>query len=153
MPYEQNQKKSVVVVNPKASVTELLNGAGHGLLGLAWAAGPDAAREMQFLDYRLADGTRAGWFSTFPVIVLQPKSVGHLLRLHREAAAAGVPCQTFVRAMLGDSAEGQLAATAAAPIDGHDVIAVCLWGDATVLDPLLKRFSCYRERTAPGEAS
>ena len=67
-----------------------------------------------------------------------------LERLRQESLASGVPCFSFVRAMLGTSAEGQIVDTAARQSIDHDFIVVCLWGEAVVLDPMLKRFSCFK---------
>lgn len=150
MPYAQNQKKFVAVANPKASVTEILNAIGHTFIGLVGSSDPDELQRMELLDYLFVDGSLAAKLSNFPVIVLQARNAGQLKRLRREADLAGVRCFVFVRAMLGTSAEDQLAATAAQVLEDHDVIVACLWGDATVLEPLVKRFSCFRSLTNTG---
>lgn len=150
MSYEQNEKKFVAVANPKASVPEILNAMGHAFIGLVGASEAQEIQQMRLLDYRFADGSMAAQLSTFPVIVLQARNNGHLQRLRREADAAGIRCFVFVRAMLGTSAQDQLAATAAQPLDYHDIIVACLWGNAADLEPMLKRFSCFRDRNGSG---
>lgn len=152
MSYEQNEKKFVAVANKASSMPEILNAMGHAFIGLVGASDSQEIQRMRLLDYRFADGQLAAQLSTYPVIILQARNNGHLQRLRRESDAAGIRCFVFVRAMLGTSAQEQMAATAAQPLDNHNIICVTLWGDAAVLDPLLKRFSCFRDRNASGSA-
>ncbi|HQZ63606.1 MAG TPA: DUF2000 family protein [Planctomycetaceae bacterium] len=144
MPYVQNGKKFIAVANSKAKLPEILNAIGHAFIGLIGSSGVDEIKKMELLNYHFADGSLAAMLSTYPVIVLQSRNSGQLQRLRRDADEAGVLCFLFVRAMLGSSAEEQLASTAAQLLDGHDVIVACLWGETAVLEPLVKRFSRFR---------
>lgn len=120
MPYVQNGKKFIAIANSKANIPEILNAMGHAFIGLIGNSSEDDIKKMELLDYRFADGSLAAMLSTYPVIVLQARNSGQLNRLRRDADAAGVLCFVFVRAMLGSSAEEQLASTAAQPLDRHD---------------------------------
>jgi hypothetical protein len=153
MAYSENEKKFVVVANKRAPIVEVLNGMGHAMVSIVGSATPGDVSEMELLDYPFADGTLAGKLSKFPVIVLQSKNSNQLAKLYRTANEASVRVSAFVRAMLGHSSDEQIAATQQLNVEDHDLIVVCLWGDAAVLDPMLKRFSCFKERNDLVETS
>lgn len=147
MSYIENHKKFVAVANKKATVVEIMNGLAHCFIGLAGSSTPEAVTAMELLDYRFVDDSLVARLSTYPVVILQARNTSQLERLRQESLAAGVQCSSFVRTMLGTSAEGQIADTAALNSEAHDFIVVCLWGEAAVLDPMLKRFSCFKCET------
>jgi hypothetical protein len=158
MGYADNSFKFVVVVNKKHQAPRLLNAALHLAAGMVGRADDATRQQMQFLAYTDASGATRAWISKYPFIVLEARNANQLRVLRQAAFAAGVAYADFVDAMLDTSAEAQLAATASGTDDTLDVLAACLWGPATVLDPLTRRFSLLRsdtrsEPTATGEPS
>lgn len=139
--YSDNHRKFAIVLNKKHPVATLLNAMGHVTAGLVAKVGAD---EPDFLDYRCPAGEFSSLISRFPVIVLSGGNSNQLRRLTDESSAAGLVANTFVTAMLGASAEEQLAQTEQAAAEELEYLAVAVFGDAAVIDPLTKRFSLWK---------
>ena len=111
MMYADNEYKWVAVLNRKAPLPQLLNAVGHLALGMRSQCKEEAAGF--FHDYEGADGRLMSTVSHWPVIVLQANNANQLRTLRAAALDAGLPCQAFVDAMIGQSAEEQIRKTRA----------------------------------------
>src|SRR5262249_48319570 len=138
--YSENHKKLVLALSQKYGTEQLLNAAIHITAGLAADLGPEPLR---LLDYQNRRAALAARISLFPNIVLAAKNGGHLRRFKREARAAGLCVNAFTESMLGRSAEEQMRQTCEADPDTLDFIAVAVFGEARLIDPLTKRFSLW----------
>lgn len=142
MPYLQNDKKFVAVLNRRHPLPRVLNGLCHATAGLAGKiVGQDQA---DFLPYANDADTFEAFISRYPFIVLEAKNGNQLATLRKAAAASGLPVNVFISAMIGRSAEEQIANTKAAAGDALDYMAVVLFGDATTVDPLTRKFSLFK---------
>lgn len=140
MSYCDNTKKWKCVLNMQRPIPQLMNALAHVTAGLA-AGLPAAAGE--YLAYpNDADGFVAS-ISRFPFIVLKSRNSAQLATLRKLAAAQRVPCNVFVSAMLGGSAKEQLANTLGASGEALEYVAVALFGEAEVVDPLTRKFSLF----------
>jgi hypothetical protein len=142
--YADNQYKWVVVISRKAPIPTLVNAATHLALNLPAQCGDSAA--AHFHNYEGSDGNVISSISHWPVIILQAENSNQLRTLRIAAQAAGVPCQAFVDTMLGPSAAEQLRRTQATSDSDLNYLAVALFGDASVLRALTKKFSLFAER-------
>ena len=142
MRYLQNDKKFVAVLNRRHTVARVLNGLCHATAGLA--AKVIDQEEADFLPYvNDADAFQA-FISRYPFIVLEAKNGNQLATLRKAAVDNDLPVNVFISAMIGRSAEEQIANTKAAAGDALDYMAVVLFGDAAVVDPLTKKFSLFK---------
>ncbi len=142
MQYQDNGHKWVVVLNRKVPTPQLINAVGHLALSMVRHSCQEEAN--YFHRYEGMDGTLRAELSHWPFVVLQAKN-GNQLRTLREAAlAAGLPCQDFTSAMLGNSASDQLARTNTTHEEDLEYFAVLLFGSAERLDPLTRKFSLFR---------
>lgn len=144
MGYADNTRKLVVVLNGKHQPGRLMNAGMHLLAGLVGRGGPAMTEQLRLLDYKDATGDLHAALSTYPIIVLEAKNGNQIKTLREAARAADIPCADFVDAMLGGSADEQLANTAARRPEELDYLACCLWGEADRLDPMTKRFSLFK---------
>lgn len=145
MAYLENHMKFVAVLNQGHPLPIILNGVCHATAGLVARIGLEAP---DYLPYRNEAHDFESTMSRFPFIVLRSKNSGHLAKLTRATAAAGVECNVFVSPMLGSSAEEQIRNTLSTPGEDLEYIAVVLFGKADTIDPLTKRFSLFGEMVA-----
>jgi hypothetical protein len=143
MMYSDNEKKFVIVLNRKIALPQLLNAMGHLAVGMQALALDDDAR--RFHRYDGADGSRYAEISHWPVIVLQANNGNQLRTLRAGAIAADVPCQAFITAMLGASADDQIQKTKSTEDDKADYVAVMLYGAAEMLQGLTRKFSLFSQ--------
>lgn len=139
--YKDSDHKFVAVLNGKIQLPQLMNALAHCSAGLS-----SIVREprLQMLDYiDASEGVHPG-ISRFPWIILQAKNSNQLRELRNKAKTAGLEITDFVRTMLGESADQQMAATRAAYEPDLDYFAVCLYGEAAIVEPLTKKFSLFR---------
>jgi hypothetical protein len=149
MTYENNHRKFTCVLNGKRPIGQLMNALGHVTAGLAAAD----AGEAEYLEYKnTADGFTAK-ISTFPFIVLKAKNGSQLSKLRADATAAGLRTNVFIGAMIGRSAEEQLAQTLIAAGEQLDYWAVVIFGDAAAIDPLTRKFSVFTVSVPEGVAA
>lgn len=141
MLYSDNEYKWVVVLNRKVPMPQLFNAVGHLAVGMRAGCQDEAAR--RFHDYEASDGKRLSTVSHWPVIVLQADNSNQLRTLRASAIDSGVPCQAFVDAMVGRSAEEQMLKSKTADESGLEYFAIFLFGKAEDLRVLVKKFSLF----------
>lgn len=146
MAYQDNNKKFIAVLNRKHPLPRLLNGVTHAALGLAPRIN---ATEAEFMSY---PNDQDGWDATltrFPFIILEARNSGQLATLVKAAREGGIAHNIFTSSMIeGGTADEQVINTKAATGDALDYMVVTLFGDATALDPLTKKFSLFKDRDA-----
>jgi hypothetical protein len=140
MSYADNTLKTTVLVNRKHEPGLVLNAVTHLVAGLVDVVGND---RYAFLDYDF-DLDTASRLSTYPMIVLAAPNSSQVLRTWEAAREHGLPCNLFTTTMIGRSAQEQRAATRATPIEAQDAVALAIFGEATRIDPLTRKFSVYR---------
>lgn len=143
MLYSDNQFKFVAVLNRKVPLPQLLNALGH--LAVAMQAVSKDAVADRVHDYLGADNTSYAKISHWPFIVLQANNGNQLRTLRSAALAAGMPCQSFVDAMLGSSADDQIQKTKATADDAMEYMAVLLFGQSDALRDLTRKFSLFNQ--------
>jgi hypothetical protein len=141
MSYLENDKKFVAVLNRRHEMARLLNGLCHATAGLAATVGED---QGEYLPYANDSDAFVSHISRYPFIVLEAKNSSQLAALRKAAMEHGVPVNVFVSAMIGNSADEQIASTKAAAGDKLDYIAAVLFGNAVVINPLTKKFSLFK---------
>ncbi|RXH24069.1 hypothetical protein XH99_28670 [Bradyrhizobium nanningense] len=141
MNYTDNDKKFVAVLNRRHQLSRIFNAVCHATAGLSAKIGSDAAH---YLDYGNDADSFVASISRYPFIILEAKSSSQLAALQKSAVAARISSNLFVSAMIGRSAEEQIAQTKAATDDALDYVVVVLFGDAKSLNPLTKKFSLYK---------
>lgn len=139
--YQDNAKKFVVVLNKKLAPSTLMNALGHVTAGLGSKVGPD---EPDYLDYKCPAGGFTSAISRYPFIVLAAPNGNQVRKLTEECVRQDIPSNAFVTAMLGASAEEQMAATEQATEQDLEFVAVAVFGAAEQLDPLTRKFSLWR---------
>jgi hypothetical protein len=142
MPYLQNDKKFVAVLNRRHPLPHVLNGLCHATAGLAGRMIGQA--QADFLSYANDADAFEAFISRYPFIVLEARNGNQLATLRKAAVERGLPVNVFISAMLGASAEEQVANTKAAAGDALDYMAVVLFGDAAIVDPLTRKFSLFK---------
>jgi len=141
MPYLQNDKKFVAVLNRRHPLALVLNGLCHATAGLA---GKMIGEQADFLPYVNDSDAFEACISRYPFIVLEARNGNQLATLRKAAVESGLPVNVFISAMIGRSAEEQVANTKAAAGDALDYMVVVLFGDAAVVGPLTKKFSLFK---------
>ncbi|MEI9852815.1 MAG: DUF2000 domain-containing protein [Sphingomonas sp.] len=139
--YEDNQTKFACVLNSRTPLPRALNAAFHALIGLMGRLTPENA---ELLDYPFKGGNPTSLISRHPVIVLQARNGNQLRTLLAQAADRKIHANLFASSMLGASAADQQAQTWAVGIEDADVFAVALFGAASEIDPLTRKFSVFR---------
>jgi len=140
--YLNNDQKFVAVLNRKIDTSRLMNALGHMTAGITSEIGIEAPRFLRYLD---ADGTAHPGISTYPFIVLRAENSNQIRNLRSRAIEAGLAYTDFVDAMLGSSAEDQLARTKARRESELEYFGILLFGSAEELSPLTKRFSIFTD--------
>lgn len=140
MPYLDNSEKFACVLNAGVPVPNLMNALAHTTAGLAAELGRE---RVTYLDYPNKEAAFTSRIARSPFIILKAKNSSQLSTLRSAAAAANIAHNTFVSAMIGRSAEEQLAQTLAASGAGLEYWVVVLFGDGEALRPLTKKFSLF----------
>jgi Protein of unknown function (DUF2000) len=141
MSYLQNDKKFVAVLNRKHPMPRLLNGVCHATAGLAGQLGCETPQYLEYIND--ADAFVAA-ISRYPFIVLEAKNGNQLATLRKAAADNSIANNVFISAMVGQSAQQQMDNTKTAAGDGLDYMVVVLFGEATAIDPITKKFSLFK---------
>jgi hypothetical protein len=140
--YQDNSNKFVVILNQKQNMGLLMNALAHTVAGLI-SKQRAHLDQLEFLPYLDSAGVIDARISRYPFIILKAKN-GNQIRTVRQAAQdAGIPCNVFADTMLGKSADDQLQKTRSAKEAEMDYIAICLFGPATDLDQLTRKFSLF----------
>lgn len=143
MAYLQNDKKFAAVLNRRHPLPRVLNGLCHATAGLA---GQIVGQEQaDFLPYVNDTDAFDAFISRYPFIVLEAKNSNQLATLRKAAVESGLPVNVFISAMIGCSAEEQIANTKVAAGNALDYMVVVLFGDAAIVDPLTKKFSLFKD--------
>ena len=133
-----NNEQFTLILNRRLDIGQLFNAASHLCIGLT-----DGMKCAEILDYKAADQPDFARISRHPVIVLSAKNSNQLRTLYEQADAEGIHVNAFTGTMLGRSAEEQLAATAALPINNMEFLAVGLFGPGDHLKKLTRRYSLW----------
>lgn len=150
MAYQDNHKKFVAVLNRKHPLPRLLNGVTHAAIGMAPRIDHASA---EFMSY---PNDQDGWDATltrFPFIILEAKNSSQLATMLQAAREQGIAHNVFTTSMIaGGTAAQQVINTKAATGDDLDYMVVTLFGDATAIDPLTKKFSLFKDKEAVAAA-
>ena len=147
--YDDNTRKLVVVLNEKQPLPVLFNAAVHCVAGIAGKMGP---AELDLLNYLNQPLGLSSWISRYPNIILTARNASQVRRFYEEARDRQLMTNAFIDSMLGSSASVQLEQTSKALPDACQFIAAGAFGSAEELNPLTKRFSLLRDRTAEAKA-
>jgi hypothetical protein len=139
--YRDAHNKFVAVLNRKIPLPQLLNALAHCSSGLGQSLDKSQAEMLEYLD---ASNEIHPGISRFPWIVLQARNSNQLRDLRTKARNAGLSVTDFTNTMLGESAEAQLKSTKATAEQALDYFVVCIFGSATEVDPLTRKFSLFR---------
>jgi hypothetical protein len=137
--YRENDFKYAVVVNRRHGGGLILNAVAHAACGIR------ARLDAPVLDYPHGESGLNASISLHPFIVLAAKGGAALAALAERARADGVAYNYFTTAMIRASAEEQVEANRAAPLDALDFVCVVLYGPSEAVDPLTRKFSLYRD--------
>jgi len=139
--YENNERKTIIIINDKVNVPSLLNAIGHIVQGLAVQIGSD---ELNMLDYPFRDNLKKSYISEYPVIILKANNSSQLSKLRQslETLEKQVAYNCFTAEMIGDSAENQIEANLKA--EQPEFWAIAVFGETENLKPFTKKFSLYR---------
>jgi Protein of unknown function (DUF2000) len=140
MAYLNNAQKFACVLNANTPIPRLMNALAHVTAGLAANLGRDT---VQYLEYGNESEGFTAKIALSPFIILKAKNSNQLATLRAAASAEGIAHNVFVSAMIGPSAEEQLAQTRAAAGAALEHWAVVLFGDAEKIQPLTKKFSVF----------
>ena len=139
--YKNNHCKFVAVLNKNIDVPKLMNALAHCSSGLATIM-PE--QRLQMRDYVDGSGGAHRAISEFPWIILQSRNSSQMRDLRAKAQAVGLEVTDFVHTMLGESAEQQMDATQSTSEADLTYYAVCMYGEASILEPITKKFSVFR---------
>jgi hypothetical protein len=140
--YQDNDHKTIAVINPAISSPQLMNALGHVTAGLASKL--SSLDELQLLQYSFqSDLSDPAHISRYPYIILKSKNNNQLKTLHQTINEAGIIHNVFTDSMLGASAEEQMSNTKNTPVDDLTYFLIAMFGKAEVLAPLTKKFSLF----------
>lgn len=150
MAYENNNRKTIFVLNTEFPAPVLMNALGHTALGLL---GARDASSWNLLDYPSPGFDVDSKISEYPVVILRAKRSAPLEKLIGQLKLAGIEHNVFIDSMLGRTAGEQRKATFDA-VPGKDRIScVALFGDEASIRPLIKSFSVYKTSDALPEVT
>jgi hypothetical protein len=140
--YQDNDYKTIAVINPNINPPQLLNALGHATAGLLSKFGTSG--DMQFLKYEFqGDWSEASHISRYPYIILKAKNNTQLTTLHHALNEAGIVHNAFTDSMLGASAEEQMSNTSSTSMDNLTYMAIVMFGKTEFLTPLTRKFSLF----------
>lgn len=140
MSYENNQKKTFVLINEKANPALLLNAVSHTVLGLR----EKISSGLNFLNYPFKDELSPSKISEYPVIIMKANNSNKILSLRRELDVCEheVIYNCFTAEMIAENADKQISANFNA--DPPEFWVIAFFGDSEALRPLTKKFSLYK---------
>jgi len=144
MLYSDNVYKFVAVLNRRVKLPQLMNALGHMSAGLISQCQP---ADVQFLQYKDADGSTHPAISRYPFIILSAKNGNQIRTLRESAMRLAIPFTDFVNTMLGSSAEQQLDQTLRTKESELEYFGICIFGPAETLNDLTRKFSLFKEET------
>ncbi|EKK5269264.1 DUF2000 domain-containing protein [Cronobacter dublinensis] len=137
--FEDNQKKLYIIVNRNMDASVLMNATGHLAAGIM-----QKAEEGVFHDYPNDATGLTAYLSHYPVVILQAKNSNQLHSAILKCKDAGLVYNFFTSTMLGQSTEQQIEATKNAAPEALEFIAIAVFGDTDVMQPITKKFSVYK---------
>jgi len=142
MLYQDNDYKTIAVINPAIGVPQLMNALGHATSGLLSKA--SASNDLQFLKYAFQeDWSNPSHISRYPYIVLKAKNNNQLKTLHQALNEAEIVHNAFTDSMLGSSADEQMASTQNTSMAELTYFVITMFGKAETLAPLTRKFSLF----------
>lgn len=143
MTYAPTTHKFVAVLNKKIPVGNVMNALAHATAGLT-AKYPDTD-EMRFDTYIDKDGGKHVNISDNPFIILRADNSNKLRALRNALIEADIHFTDFTDTMtVGTYAEQQERTQNTCEAD-LEYYAVCMFGEATKLSELTKKFSLWRD--------
>lgn len=134
--------KFVVLVNKNLEVGRAMNAIAHSCAGLV-ACSPEELREkMSFIDFTDKDNVAHQSISGLSLIVLRGTN-GELKKARRKFIENNVLFTDFVDTMTGDTYKEQLKKTANKQTEELEYFCVAAFGEKSVIDPIIKRFSLW----------
>jgi hypothetical protein len=141
MTYVTTTHKFVAVLNKKIPQGKVMNALAHATAGLAGSY-PNK-EQMRFGDYIDQDQTTHSSISDNPFIILRADNSNKLRALRNAAKEANIQCVDFTDTMtVGTYAEQQVR-TKETPEAELEYYAVVLFGAASEIEPLTKKFSLW----------
>lgn len=144
--YANNSFKFVAVLNRTCPPARLFNALGHTTVGLT--AGQEA-QKFHLLDYPNKSIGLEAKISEYPYIILECKKSGWLENFYNNAKKENLLVNGFTQTMIGSSADEQISNTAKASAKQIEFIVVVVFGEASRIDPLTKKFSLWKN--TPGQ--
>jgi hypothetical protein len=142
MSYIDNEYKFIVVLNKKIEISKLLNALGHMAAGLVSTS--SNINDMRFLKYEDADGGVHPAISFYPFVILEADNSNQIRLLRQKAIENKILYNDFVKQMLAGSADEQLQQTKSTKDEALEYFGICLFGPATILRDITKKFSLFR---------
>jgi len=137
--FEDNQKKLYIIVNRNMDASVLMNAAGHLAAGIM-----QKTEDCIFHDYPNNAAGLTACLSHFPVVILQAKNSNQLYSTILKCKDACLIYNFFCSTMLGQSTEQQIEATKNADPGALEFIAIAIFGDTEVMQPITRKFSVYK---------
>lgn len=137
--FEDNQKKLYIIVNRNMDASLLINATWHLAGGIM-----QKAEDKLFQNYPNDESGLSAYLSHYPVVILQAKNSNQLSNALQKCKAANLAYNFFTTTMLGQSTEQQIHDTKIASFDALEFVAIAIYGDTEVLQPITKKFSVYR---------
>ncbi len=131
-------KKFVVIVDRNYESPLLMNAVGHLALGMGDMLESSEGKYSIFSD---ADNVEVSYLTDYPLIVLGAKSSDKLFSTHMKAIEVGVVHNVYYDIMFSGSVEQQLHCINEDKSSCQKYVAIMLFGDSELLDPLTKRIS------------
>ncbi len=142
MLYQDNDYKTIAVVNPNINPPQLMNALGHATAGLVSKIG--GSEDLQFLKYEFQEGwSDPSHISQYPYIILKAKNNNQLKTLHQALNEAGLVHNAFTHSMLGASAEEQISNTKSTRMDDMTYMAIVMFGKTEALTSFTRKFSLF----------
>jgi hypothetical protein len=140
--YQDNDHKTIAVINSNSNLPQLMNALGHSTLGLVSKL--TTLEDLQLLTYPFqSTDCVSSQISRYPYIILKAKNNNQLKTLHQAVNELGIIHNAFTDSMLGASAEEQISNTKNTAMDGLTYLSIIMFGKADVLAPLTKKFSLF----------
>lgn len=137
----ENDYRFIAVLNKKVEIGKLLNALGHMSAGLAGGFGK--ADDMQFLEYKDADGGIHPNISHFPFIVVKADNSNKIRKVRNEALQRGIIFTDFTSSMTVGTSADQIARTAELKEEDLEYFGICLFGRTDELREFTKKFSLF----------
>lgn len=147
----QETMKFVAVINRALTkdkpIGSIFNAVGHMSAGLAEKLHKDEVK-VQYNKYEDADGGVHPSIPNDPFIILGIKNSSQLAKIRDGALSAGIEVTDFTNTMFEGGSEAQLARTRITKAKDLEYVGVCMYGPASILDPITKKCSVFNPTLA-----